>query len=218
MNCIPPEPGFLEALRALCSEYGSVLIFDEVMTGFRVALGGAQEHFDVTPDLTCLGKVVGGGMPAGAFGGRRDIMEHISPLGSVYQAGTLSGNPIAMTSGITTLSLIQQPGFYSQLSERVDYLLQGLRTLAADKGIPLTTNQAGSMFGFFFSDEPRVTNYQQVMACNDTQFKAFFHKMIELGVYLAPASFEAAFMSSAHTYEDLDFTLAQADIALSSLC
>lgn len=211
MNCIPPEPGFLECLREQCSQYGAVLIFDEVMTGFRVSLGGAQAHYGIVPDLTCLGKVVGGGMPVGAFGGKREIMEQISPLGPVYQAGTLSGNPVAMTAGLTTLKLIQAEGLYEQLTEKVQYLLSGLEDIAKNRGIPLTTNSAGSMFGLFFSEEEKVTNYAQVMACDDARFKVFFHKMIEAGVYLAPASFEAAFMSAAHTQEDLDFTLEQAD-------
>ena len=211
MNCIPPEPGFLECLREQCSQYGAVLIFDEVMTGFRVSLGGAQQHFGIEPDLTCLGKVVGGGLPVGAFGGKREIMQQISPLGPVYQAGTLSGNPVAMTAGLTTLKLIQRPGFYGELSEKVQYLMAGFESIAKDRGIPLTTNHAGSMFGLFFSEEDKVTNYQQVMACNDTQFKIFFHRMIDAGVYLAPASFEAAFMSQAHSQQDLDSTLEKAD-------
>jgi glutamate-1-semialdehyde 2,1-aminomutase len=217
MNCIPPEPGFLETLREECTKSGALLIFDEVMTGFRVSLGGAQQHYNIEPDLTCLGKVVGGGMPVGAFGGKREIMEQISPLGPVYQAGTLSGNPVAMVAGLTTLKLIQEDGFYDSLEEKAAYLMSGLAESAARHGIPLTTNQAGSMFGFFFSEESRVTNYQQVMACNAPQFNSFFHRMIEAGVYLAPASFEAAFMSAAHTQEDLDFTLQKADDILKTL-
>ena len=217
MNCVPPEPGFLECLREQCSEQGALLILDEVMTGFRVSLGGAQEHFGIEPDLTCLGKVVGGGMPVGAFGGKREIMEHISPLGPVYQAGTLSGNPVAMAAGLTTLKLIQEEGLYEGLGQKVDYLMAGLKSAAGDRGIPLTTNQAGSMFGFFFSEEERITNYAQVMACNDEQFKAFFHKMIRAGVYLAPASFEASFMSRAHSQADLDATLEKADSIFKTL-
>jgi len=209
MNCIPPVFGFLEKLRTLCSEYGAVLIFDEVMTGFRVALGGAQAKYSVKPDLTCLGKVVGGGMPAAAFGGRRDIMEQISPLGPVYQAGTLSGNPIAMAAGLTTLKLIQKPGFYDQLEEKVQYLLNGFKRVAAEANVPLSTNSAGSMFGFFFSHEENITNFNQVMASNSNQFKSFFHMMLERGVYLAPSSFEAGFMSIAHSKDDLNFTIAQ---------
>lgn len=217
MNCIPPVPGFLEKLRSLCSEYGALLIFDEVMTGFRVGLGGAQGKYQVKPDLTCLGKVVGGGMPAAAFGGRRDIMEQISPLGPVYQAGTLSGNPVAMAAGLTTLRLIQKPGFYDQLEEKVQYLLNGLKRVAAEANVPLTTNSAGSMFGFFFSHEENITNFNQVMASNSDRFKRFFHKMLERGVYLAPSSFEAGFMSIAHSQDDLDFTIAQAGEVLSDL-
>lgn len=217
MNCIPPEPGFLECLREQCSQYGAVLIFDEVMTGFRVSLGGAQGYFGITPDLTCLGKVVGGGMPVGAFGGKREIMEQISPLGPVYQAGTLSGNPVAMAAGLTTLQLIQAQGLYESLNDKVEYLMSGLKSIAKNRGVPLTTNQAGSMFGFFFSEDEKVTNYKQVMACNDGQFKTFFHKMIDAGVYLAPASFEAAFMSVAHNQADLDYTLDRADSILASL-
>ena len=217
MNCIPPQPGFLETLRQQCSKYGAVLIFDEVMTGFRVSLGGAQAFYGVQPDLTCLGKVVGGGMPVGAFGGKREIMQQISPLGPVYQAGTLSGNPVAMTAGLTTLKLIQAAGLYELLSEKVSYLMTGLKQVAKDRGIPLTTNQAGSMFGLFFSEDETITNYTQVMACNNSQFKTFFHKMIAAGVYLAPASFEAAFMSAAHSQADLDFTLEKADDILKTL-
>jgi len=217
MNCIPPEPGFLETLREECTKHGALLIFDEVMTGFRVSLGGAQQRYNINPDLTCLGKVVGGGMPVGAFGGKREIMEHISPLGPVYQAGTLSGNPVAMIAGLTTLKLIQEQGFYDSLEEKASYLMSGLAESAKRRGIPLTTNQAGSMFGFFFSEEERITNYQQVMACNDIHFKNFFSRMIDAGVYLAPASFEAGFMSAAHTYEDLDSTLQKADEILKTL-
>ena len=217
MNCIPPEPGFLETLREECTKHGAVLIFDEVMTGFRVSVGGAQQRYNIDPDLTCLGKVVGGGMPVGAFGGKREIMEHISPLGPVYQAGTLSGNPVAMVAGLTTLKLIQSEGFYESLEKKVTYLMSGLADSAKNHGIPLTTNQAGSMFGFFFSAEEKITNYQQVMACNDDQFKSFFHRMIDAGVYLAPASFEAAFMSVAHSQSDLDTTLQKADDILKTL-
>ncbi len=217
MNCIPPESGFLECLREQCTRYGSVLIFDEVMTGFRVALGGAQAKYGVVPDLTCLGKVVGGGMPVGAFGGRRDIMEYISPLGPVYQAGTLSGNPVAMAAGLKTLQLIQEAGFYGSLEEKVSYLTKGLRTIASGRGIPLTTNQSGSMFGFFFTKAEQVTRYSQVMDCDTEQFVHFFQSMLNAGVYLAPAAFEAGFMSAAHSTADLDYTLEQADAALRSL-
>jgi glutamate-1-semialdehyde 2,1-aminomutase len=217
MNLIPPVPGFLEKLRELCTASGAVLIFDEVMTGFRVSLGGAQEYYEIVPDLTCLGKVVGGGMPVGAFGGKREIMEMISPLGPVYQAGTLSGNPVAMAAGLATLKLIQEKGFYQKLTDKVGYLMSGLRSVASSHGVPLSTNQRGSMFGFFFSEEEQVSNYQQVMACHDERFKSFFRQMVESGVYLAPASYECGFMSAAHSQEDLDFTIEQADRIMGSL-
>ncbi|ADC61072.1 glutamate-1-semialdehyde 2,1-aminomutase [Allochromatium vinosum] len=206
MNCIPPVPGFLEGLREVCDQYGSVLIFDEVMTGFRVALGGAQAHFGIKPDLTALGKVIGGGMPVGAFGGKQEIMSRLSPLGPVYQAGTLSGNPIAMAAGLKTLELISAPGFYDQLAAKVTTLMTGLKERAAVAGIALTTNQAGGMFGIFFTDQ-QVTNYEQATACNQDQFKAFFHGMLERGVYLAPSAFEAGFVSIMHTDEHIQATL-----------
>lgn len=217
MNCIPPQPGFLEKLRSVCTAHQSILIFDEVMTGFRVSLGGAQTAYAVQPDITCLGKVVGGGMPVGAFGGKREIMEQLSPLGPVYQAGTLSGNPVAMAAGLTTLKLIQSEDFYSKLEAKVTKLTSGIQTAANEVGIPLTTNQAGSMFGVFFSEEEQVSNYEQVMECNGERFNQFFHKMLELGVYLAPASYEAAFMSAAHTDKDLDDTIEKARTAISLL-
>ena len=217
MNCIPPQPGFLEKLRSVCTAHQSILIFDEVMTGFRVSLGGAQAAYAVQPDITCLGKVVGGGMPVGAFGGKREIMEQLSPLGPVYQAGTLSGNPVAMAAGLTTLKLIQSEDFYSKLEAKVTKLTSGIQTAANEVGIPLTTNQAGSMFGVFFSEEEQVSNYEQVMECNGERFNQFFHKMLELGVYLAPASYEAAFMSAAHTDKDLDDTIEKARTAISLL-
>jgi len=206
MNCIPPVPGFLEGLREVCDQYGSVLIFDEVMTGFRVALGGAQAHYGIKPDLTALGKVIGGGMPVGAFGGKQEIMSRLSPLGPVYQAGTLSGNPIAMAAGLKTLELISAPGFYDQLAAKVTTLMTGLKERAAAAGIALTTNQAGGMFGIFFTDQ-QVTNYEQATACNQDQFKAFFHGMLERGVYLAPSAFEAGFVSIMHTDEHIQATL-----------
>ncbi|MGQ9659981.1 MAG: glutamate-1-semialdehyde 2,1-aminomutase [Thermochromatium sp.] len=206
MNCIPPLPGFLEGLREVCDQYGALLIFDEVMTGFRVALGGAQSYYGITPDLTTLGKIIGGGMPVGAFGGKREIMSRLSPLGPVYQAGTLSGNPITMAAGLKTLELISVPGFYDQLSAKVAALMTGLKERAAAAGIPLTTNQVGGMFGIFFTDQP-VTNYAQATACNQDQFKAFFHGMLERGVYLAPSAFEAGFVSITHTDEDIQATL-----------
>jgi len=218
MNCIPPVPGFLETLRALCDEYGSVLIFDEVMTGFRVALGGAQAHYKIKPDLTTLGKVVGGGMPVGAFGGKRAIMEKIAPLGPVYQAGTLSGNPVAMAAGLATLDIISQKGFYEDLAKKVDYLVNGIMAQAKKTGIPMSENHVGGMFGLFFTEEAKITSYgQAVEKCNVDRFKLFFHGMLNEGIYLAPSAFEAGFVSSAHTTEDLDATIAAAGKVLRSL-
>jgi glutamate-1-semialdehyde 2,1-aminomutase len=210
MNCIPPVPGFLEGLREVCDQSGAVLIFDEVMTGFRVARGGAQELFGITPDLTALGKVIGGGMPVGAFGGKREIMSHISPLGPVYQAGTLSGNPIAMAAGLKTLELISAPGFYERLGATTERLLSGLQERADAAGVPFSTNQAGGMFGLFFTGE-RVTNYAQATTCNQDQFKAFFHAMLAHGVYLAPSAFEAGFVSMAHGEPEIQATLDAAE-------
>jgi glutamate-1-semialdehyde 2,1-aminomutase len=207
MNCIPPVPGFLECLRDVCSEYNSVLIFDEVMTGFRVGLTGAQGHYHVTPDLTTLGKVIGGGMPVGAFGGSRIIMEHLAPLGPVYQAGTLSGNPVAMAAGLKTLELIARPGFYESLTEKTEKLTSGLKERAAKAGIAMSTNSVGGMFGLFFTAEQQVTSFAQVMHCDQALFKRFFHAMLEQGVYLAPSAFEAGFVSAAHSDEDLEKTL-----------
>jgi glutamate-1-semialdehyde 2,1-aminomutase len=209
MNCIPPVPGFLQGLRALCDQYGSVLIFDEVMTGFRVAPGGAQELYNVKPDLTTLGKIIGGGMPVGAFGGKRAIMEKLAPLGPIYQAGTLSGNPVAMAAGLVTLGLIAAPGFHAELAAKTRRLCDGLVAAAREAGIPLTANHVGGMFGIFFTSET-VTNYAQAVACDIERFKAFFHGMLAEGVYLAPSAFEAGFMSSAHTDEDIEATLAAA--------
>ena len=210
MNCIPPLPDFLETLREACDEFGAVLIFDEVMTGFRVALGGAQERYGVTPDLTTLGKVIGGGMPVGAFGGRREIMERIAPLGPVYQAGTLSGNPVAMSAGLKTLELISVPGFFEALEAKTERLATGLVEVAKAAGVPLTTNCVGGMFGFFFTDAPQVTSYAQATACNLDQFKRFYHAMLRRGIYLAPSAFEAGFVSAAHADADLDATLGAA--------
>ncbi|MEW6728764.1 MAG: glutamate-1-semialdehyde 2,1-aminomutase [Pseudomonadota bacterium] len=207
MNCIPPKPGFLEGLRAVCTRYGAVLIFDEVMTGFRVALGGAQEHYGVMPDLTTLGKVVGGGMPVGAFGGRREIMEYIAPLGPVYQAGTLSGNPVAMAAGLATMELIMEPGFYETLAARTQNLCDGLREAAKEAGIPFTTNNVGGMFGFFFTDKGTVETFADVGQCDIERFKRFFHAMLDEGIYLAPSAFEAGFVSGAHSCQDIDTTV-----------
>jgi glutamate-1-semialdehyde 2,1-aminomutase len=213
MNCIPPVPGFLDGLRRLCDEYGAVLIFDEVMTGFRVALGGAQAHYGITPDLTTLGKVIGGGMPVGAFGGKRAIMEKIAPLGPVYQAGTLSGNPIAMRAGLKTLELISSPGFHQRLGDRTAELCQGLEAVARECGVPLTTTQVGGMFGLFFTDK-RVQSYADAMSCDAEAFKRFFHAMLAEGIYLAPSAFEAGFVSAAHTADDIAATLEAARRAL----
>ncbi|HFD12439.1 MAG TPA: glutamate-1-semialdehyde-2,1-aminomutase [Crenotrichaceae bacterium] len=208
MNCVPPVNGFLEALRNLTTASGSVLIFDEVMTGFRVALGGAQAHYNVTPDLTTLGKVIGGGMPVGAFGGKKEIMQTIAPVGPVYQAGTLSGNPVAMAAGLKTLELVSKPGFYKELSDKTHYLTDGIKTSAAQAGIQISTHAIGGMFGLFFTDEPTITTFKQVMACHQDSFKQFFHNMLISGIYLAPSAYEAGFISSEHTQEILDTTIA----------
>lgn len=217
MNCIPPVPGFLETLREVCDEHGTVLIFDEVMTGFRVALGSAQAVYGVKPDLTTLGKIIGGGMPVGAFGGRRDIMEQLSPLGPVYQAGTLSGNPIAMTAGLKMMEIISQPDFYASLTSKTSYLLAGLQQAADAAGVAFITQQVGGMFGLFFTSEVRIDTYAQVTACNIGQFNQFFHGMLDRGVYLAPSAYEAGFVSSAHTQADLDETIAIATDVFAAL-
>ncbi|MEP6548083.1 MAG: glutamate-1-semialdehyde 2,1-aminomutase [Gammaproteobacteria bacterium] len=210
MNCVPPVPGFLEALRAECDRSGALLIFDEVMTGFRVALGGAQALYGVRPDLTTLGKIIGGGMPVGAFGGRRDIMQRLAPLGPIYQAGTLSGNPVAMTAGLNTLELLSAPGFHEKLEASTDELIRRLAAAANTAGIALATNHVCGMFGFFFTDERSVDRYAKVMACDVDRFKHFFHGMLAEGVYFAPSAFEAGFMSAAHTTADVDATIAAA--------
>jgi len=206
MNCIPPVPGFLESLRDNCTEYGAQLIFDEVMTGFRLGITGAQGYYGVQPDLTTLGKVIGGGMPVGAFGGREEVMNHIAPVGPVYQAGTLSGNPVAMAAGLSTLKKIQSSDIYPALFEKTAYLVKEIEAIAKELEVPLTTNHVGSMWGVFFSEEEKITNYQQVMNCNIPRFNQFFHGMLKRGVYLAPASYEAAFMSISHSEEDLNNT------------
>jgi glutamate-1-semialdehyde 2,1-aminomutase len=211
MNCIPPVPEFLETLARCCKDNNALLIFDEVMTGFRVALGGAQQHYGITPDLTTLGKVIGGGMPVGAFGGKREIMQQLAPSGPVYQAGTLSGNPIAMTAGLSTLNIISADNFYAPIFEATTALTSGLQTLADARKIPFTTNHVGSMFGFFFTEEQKITRYDQVMASNTDRFNQFFHAMLEGGVYLAPASYEAGFVSASHTPEVIQQTLAIAE-------
>tara|TARA_R110002167_G_scaffold8206_8_gene38086 strand:- start:14495 stop:15793 length:1299 start_codon:yes stop_codon:yes gene_type:complete len=217
MNCIPPVEGFLAGLRDICDQYGALLIFDEVMTGFRVALGGAQQKYAITPDITCLGKVIGGGMPVGAFGGKREVMQCLAPVGPVYQAGTLSGNPVAMAAGIAALTAIQQEGLYEQLTENTKMLAEGFKTIANKHGIPMTVNYAGSMFGLFFTDVERVTNYQQATHCNTVQFNQFYHGMLANGVYLAPASYEAGFVSAAHTKDIIEQTLLIADKVLADV-
>ena len=210
MNCIPPVPEFLETLREVCDESGAVLIFDEVMTGFRVGLGGVQALYGVTPDLTTLGKIIGGGMPVGAFGGKREIMEKISPLGPVYQAGTLSGNPVAMTAGLKTLELISAPGFFDELTHKTSHLVNGLREKAEAAGVPVAVNQVGGMFGLFFTDAEVVTNFAESTACNQEQFRKFFHAMLDRGVYMAPSAYEAGFVSIAHSETDIEQTIGYA--------
>jgi len=207
MNCIPPIPGFLESLRECCDEYESVLIFDEVMTGFRTALGGAQSVYQVKPDLTTLGKVIGGGLPVGAFGGRKDIMLAIAPTGPVYQAGTLSGNPLAMAAGLAMLEAISQPGFYQDLTATTTKLVKGLKAAANEANIPMVFNQVGAMFGFFFTEDASISLFDQVMQCDITRFKKFYHAMLQEGIYLAPSAFEAGFVSSAHGDEEIAATI-----------
>ena len=217
MNCILPKTGFLQGLRELCNQYGALLIIDEVMTGFRVALAGAQSYYGVTPDLTTLGKVIGGGMPVGAVGGQKAVMEYLAPTGPVYQAGTLSGNPIAMAAGLTCLTELKKPGNEQQLAEKTEKLCLGLKALAEKHHIPFVVNYVGGMFGIFFTEQKEVTSYAEVMKCDTEKFKVFFHKMLDLGVYLAPSAFEAGFMSLAHTDEDIAKTLEAADIAFAAL-
>ena len=217
MNMVPPEAGFLETLREQCTASGTVLILDEVMTGFRVAKGGAQALFGIEPDLTTLGKIVGGGMPAAAFGGRADIMASIAPDGPVYQAGTLSGNPVAMAAGLATLQQIDQPGFYEALSERTQQLVEGLAAAANEAGIPLATEHAGGMFGFIFTDGGPVRRFSQVASADIGRFKKFFHGMLSEGVYLAPSAYEAGFVSAAHGDTEIDRTLDAAAKVLAGL-
>lgn len=217
MNCVPPIPGFLEALRECCTASGALLIIDEVMTGFRISQQGAIGYYGIDADLICLGKVIGGGMPVGAFGGKREIMECIAPLGPVYQAGTLSGNPVAMAAGLATLNLISKPGFLAPVSARTTRLVEGLCDRAAAAGIPLTSNHVGTMWGIFFSAEEKIINYSQVMRCDTERFAKFFHGMLKEGVYLAPASYEAGFMSAAHTDEDIQHTLDAAERVFAKL-
>lgn len=217
MNCVPPVPGFLEALRELCTQHGTVLIFDEVMTGFRVALGGAQARYGISPDLTTLGKVIGGGLPVGAFGGKREIMQHIAPTGGVYQAGTLSGSPLATAAGLAMLDVISAPGFHASLESRTATLLAGLRERAEAARIPFTTNQVGAMFGCFFSTEPEVRHFAQVMQCNAEHFQRYFHAMLDNGIYLAPSAYEAGFVSAAHGETEIQATLDAAEKAFAAI-
>jgi glutamate-1-semialdehyde 2,1-aminomutase len=206
MNFVMPSRKYMALLRELCTRYGAVLIFDEVMTGFRVGLHGAQGHFDITPDLTTLGKVIGGGMPVGAFGGRRDIMAHLAPLGAVYQAGTLSGNPVAVAAGLKTLELISRPGFFEGLGERTSELTSGLRSAAHDLGLTFSAASLGGMFGMFFA-KSAPGSYAEVMQCDRARFNQFFHAMLRRGIYLAPSAFEAGFVSAAHTSADIAATV-----------
>ena len=217
MNCVPPVPGFLEALREVCDKSGAVLIFDEVMTGFRIALGGAQQFYGVRPDLTTLGKIVGGGMPVGAFGGRADVMSSIAPLGPVYQAGTLSGNPVAMAAGLAMLELVSEPGFHETLTTKTERLIDGILEGADSAGVPMSANRVGGMFGLFFTSQDPVVRFEQVTACDGERFKRFFHGMLEHGIYLAPSAFEAGFMSTAHSDADIDATVVAAERVLASL-
>ncbi|WP_114241805.1 glutamate-1-semialdehyde 2,1-aminomutase [Dyella sp. C9] len=213
MNCIPPKDGYLQGLRELCTRHGALLIFDEVMTGFRVALGGAQAYYGVTPDLTTFGKIIGGGMPVGAYGGRRELMQQVAPAGPIYQAGTLSGNPVAMAAGLAMLELIQAPGFYEALAARTRLLTDGLQAIADGEGVAFTTNRVGGMFGLFFTGG-KVDSYAQATAADAAMFNRFFHGMLERGVYLAPSAFEAGFVSSAHSEDDIAQTLDAARGAL----
>ena len=205
-NCLPPREGYLQHLRELCTKHGALLIFDEVMTGFRVALGGAQARYGITPDLTTFGKVIGGGMPVGAYGGRRGLMQQIAPSGPIYQAGTLSGNPVAMAAGLAMLDLIQEPGFHDRLEATSNILCDGFEAAARDAGVPLTTNRVGGMFGLFFTDR-KVDTYADATACDIAAFNRFFHAMLERGVFLAPSAYEAGFVSSAHDADVVEATL-----------
>ncbi len=209
-NCLPPREGYLQHLRTLCSGHGALLIFDEVMTGFRVALGGAQARYGVTPDLSTFGKIIGGGMPVGAYGGRRELMEQVAPAGPVYQAGTLSGNPVAMAAGLAMLELVSEPGFHDRLEATANALCDGLEAAARAAGVPFTTTRVGAMFGLFFTADAYVDTYAQAVACDTAAFNRFFHAMLERGVFLAPSAFEAGFVSSAHDAAVIDATLAAA--------
>jgi glutamate-1-semialdehyde 2,1-aminomutase len=217
MNCVPPVGDFLSVLRGLCNQYGSVLLFDEVMTGFRVALGGAQDLYGVKPDVTAMGKVVGGGMPVGALGGRRAIMQSLAPTGPIYQAGTLAGNPVAMAAGLATLDKLSQPGFHDDLSARASRLAEGLSERARERGVPMLTHQVGGMLGIFFTEQDQVASFENVQNCDAERFGRFFDTMLEQGIYLAPSAFEASFISIVHSDADIEETLQAAERALDSL-
>jgi glutamate-1-semialdehyde 2,1-aminomutase len=217
MNCVPPLPHFLEALRRLCYQYGALLIFDEVMTGFRVHPRGAAGLYGIKPDLITLGKIIGAGLPVGAFGGRREVMQQLAPVGPVYQAGTLSGNPLAMAAGLALLRELGNEAIYTRLEATTRGLLQGLQSAAAKAGVALTTTQAGSMFGLYFTDAPAITTYAQVMACRTEVFKRFFHAMLDRGVYLAPSAYEAGFVSAAHGLKEIEATLSAARAAFEEI-
>ena len=216
MNMVPPVDGFLESLRRCCTESGALMILDEVMTGFRVALGGAQSVYNVTPDLTTIGKVLGGGLPAAAFGGRKDIMASLAPDGPVYQAGTLSGNPLAMAAGLATLEEISKPDFFNTLAARTQLLVDGFASIAAENCIPLATESMGGMFGFVFTEDSPVRRFSQVASADTERFRSFFHGMLAEGVYLAPSAFEAGFVSSAHGDDEISQTLEAARKVLSA--
>ena len=211
MNCIPPIEGFLQGLREICDQYGALLIIDEVMTGFRVAKNGAQGHYGVTPDLTTLGKVIGGGMPVGAFGGRKEVMDYIAPTGPVYQAGTLSGNPIAMSAGLAQLEELSKPELYESLANKTKRVAEGLVAAAKKHGFALSVNYVGGMFGYFFTQDNKITKFEQVTQCDIEKFKAFYHGMLNEGIYLAPSAYEAGFLSVAHGDKEIDETIAAAE-------
>jgi len=217
MNCIPPKDNFLQKLRAVCDKFGALLIIDEVMTGFRVALGGAQAYYDVKPDITTLGKVIGGGMPVGAFGGTKEVMQYIAPTGPVYQAGTLSGNPIAMAAGLKSLELLSEEGLHADLADKTEQIALGFKAAAQKHGIPLAINYVGAMFGIFFTDQQEVSCFEHVGKCDIARFNTFFHLMLAQGVYLAPSAYEAGFLSTAHGEQEIAATLAAADICFAQL-
>lgn len=217
MNCVPARQGFLDTLRDVTRSHDALLVFDEVMSGFRVALGGAQSLYNIQPDLTILGKIIGGGMPVGAFGGREDIMDQLAPDGPVYQAGTLSGNPVAMTAGLATLEILEKPDFYEELAGKNCALTEGLQFVADKAGIPLAINRSGGMFGLFFSEETEISTFEQVMQCNKDHFTRFFGGMLDQGIYLAPSAFEAGFVSAAHTEEEINTTIDAAGIVMQKL-